>query len=134
LLLDRACPSGGWNFGNSVVFDSELPAYVPTTALALLSLQDYQETAALEPALKFIERHALAESSSMAFALAMLALTTLRRTEASSARRPAPSMSELSAALERQLSTTAEMGSVLGVAMGLYALKQTTEPDGAFRI
>lgn len=122
LLLDRACPSGGWNFGNSVVFDSELPAYVPTTALALLSLQDRRD-AALEPALKFLEREALAESSSMALALAALALAIFDR-----------SVSALSIALERQLSITAEIGSLLGLAMGLYALKQTQEPDAAFRI
>jgi hypothetical protein len=123
LLLDRACPSGGWNFGNSKVFDSELPPYVPTTALALLALQDRRSVAAVDSALGFLERDALGESSSMALSLAVLALAAFGR--------PVP---VLVGALERQLSTTAEIGSLLGLAMGLYALRQIKEPDGAFRI
>lgn len=123
LLLDRMCSSGGWNFGNSKVYDSDLPAYVPTTAIALLALQDRPATGALESAVKLLERDALVELSSMALALATLALATWGRT-----------VPEFSKALERQLTTTAEIGSLLGLAMGLYALKQVKDPDGAFTL
>ena len=40
LLQDRVCAGGGWNYGNSNVFNKNLPAYIPTTAIALLALQD----------------------------------------------------------------------------------------------
>ena len=40
ILRDRVCVTGGWNYGNSNVFGKDLPAYVPTTAIALLALQD----------------------------------------------------------------------------------------------
>ena len=40
VLRDRVCVDGGWNYGNSNVFGKNLPAYIPTTAIALLALQD----------------------------------------------------------------------------------------------
>ena len=123
LLLDRACSSGGWNFGNSRVYESDLPPYVPTTAIALLALQDRPVTAPFDAALTFLEHDALVESSSMSLALAALALSAWNRT-----------LPALSTALERQLITTAEIGSLLGLGIGLYALKQIKDPDAAFRL
>jgi hypothetical protein len=38
-LLDRACPSGGWNFGNPVVLGKALPPTPPESALAMLALR-----------------------------------------------------------------------------------------------
>jgi hypothetical protein len=38
MLLDRACPQGGWNAGNSVVFGVELDPHPDFTAMALLAL------------------------------------------------------------------------------------------------
>ncbi len=38
-LLDRAVPSGGWNVGSPVMFDSEVPATIVDTCLVLISLQ-----------------------------------------------------------------------------------------------
>lgn len=40
MLLDRACPSGGWNAGNSVVFGVNLDPQPDFTAMALLALVD----------------------------------------------------------------------------------------------
>lgn len=40
MLLDRACVGGGWNAGNSVVYEVPLTAHVESTAIALLALQD----------------------------------------------------------------------------------------------
>ena len=40
MLLDRTCPSGGWNAGNSVVFDVALDPHPDFTAMALLALRD----------------------------------------------------------------------------------------------
>ena len=40
MLYDRACPGGGWNAGNGIVFGSPLHAYIDTTAVALLALTE----------------------------------------------------------------------------------------------
>ena len=39
LLLDRACPDGGWNYGNRLVRGVALTAMTSTTALAAMALQ-----------------------------------------------------------------------------------------------
>lgn len=38
MLVDRACPGGGWNAGNSVVFGVDLNPHPDFTAMALLAL------------------------------------------------------------------------------------------------
>ncbi len=38
-LRDRACPSGGWNFGNPMMIGKALPATLPETAVALLAVR-----------------------------------------------------------------------------------------------
>jgi len=44
MLLDRACPTGGWNAGNGIVFSAGLSAHIDTTAIALLALTDDQKS------------------------------------------------------------------------------------------
>jgi hypothetical protein len=39
MLQDRACPGGGWNYGNSRVMGQDLEPYPDTTAIALLGLR-----------------------------------------------------------------------------------------------
>ena len=59
LLQDRVCAGGGWNYGNSNVFNKNLPAYIPTTAIALLALQDRQDEAFVRNSLTYLEKHAV---------------------------------------------------------------------------
>ena len=59
LLQDRVCAGGGWNYGNSNVFNKNLPAYIPTTAVALLALQDRQDEAFVRDSLTYLEKHAV---------------------------------------------------------------------------
>jgi hypothetical protein len=42
MLLDRACPGGGWNYGNKRVLDVALEPYPDTTAIALLGLHGHR--------------------------------------------------------------------------------------------
>lgn len=74
LLVDRMCAGGGWNYGNSNVFGSDLIAYVPTTAIGLLSLQDRRETAAVQESLRFLRARGHSEPSVLALALATICL------------------------------------------------------------
>jgi len=39
VLRDRECVDGGWNYGNRIVLEEELPPFVQTTAISLLSLR-----------------------------------------------------------------------------------------------
>ena len=40
MLFDRACPGGGWNAGNGVVYESRMSPHIDDTAIALLALRD----------------------------------------------------------------------------------------------
>ncbi len=73
-LADRVCSEGGWNYGNSNVFGSELTPQVPTTALALLSLQDVKPTPYIARSLSYLETHQQEETGGMALSFACIGL------------------------------------------------------------
>jgi len=104
---------GGWNYGNSNMLGQELRGYVPTTAIALLALQDRRSLPEVERSIDFLERSATTEVSGSALALAWLALTALDR--------PAPTA--LREALVAQAPTTISFGNQMSAAMLLYALR-----------
>jgi hypothetical protein len=74
LLRDRVCANGGWNYGNSNVFDKNLPSYVPATAIVLLALQDLGDDNLVRAGLDYLEEHAQEHPSTRALALSVLAL------------------------------------------------------------
>jgi hypothetical protein len=113
LLLDRSCIAGGWNYGNANAFGEELKPFVPTTAIALLSLKDRASAAPVQRSLDFLERHATAERSGVSLSLALMALSAFKRPAAADARQ----------ALIEQLPTTASFGNQMAAAMALYALE-----------
>lgn len=76
LLFDRCSPSGGWNYGNPVVFGKVLPPYIPTTAVALLALQDRRDHPVVEQSLRFLQANWLEEPSGLALALTLICLRT----------------------------------------------------------
>ena len=122
LLLDRCCVQGGWNYGNSNMFGRELHPYVPTTAIALLALQTQSAGHAFERSVSFLSGQAAIERSSYAMSIARIALQVLGRDD-----------SALTDALDRQVSMTCDLGSQLGAAQALYALRQHDD-YAAFRV
>ena len=82
VLFDRMCDGGGWNYGNSEVLGQDLRPYVPTTALALLALQDKAAHPAVESSLAWLSANALSERSAMALSLVAIALAVFRRPHA----------------------------------------------------
>lgn len=75
-LLDRACPDGGWNFGNPAMFGKRLPALIPETAMALLALRTLGvkiEGASVQAGLAYL-RSAPTAPTSLELALGSLAL------------------------------------------------------------
>ena len=75
MLVDRACPGGGWNAGNGMVFGAALNAHIDTTAIALLALTTNEVSPAEYQGLAWL-RPASAECSS-AYSLAWSALAFL---------------------------------------------------------
>ena len=72
LLIDRCCREGGWNYGNSNVFGKDLRPYVPTTAVALMALQDQRGAHQVTRSLEWMTARGTQEVSVMALALALL--------------------------------------------------------------
>ncbi len=122
LLLDRSCVMGGWNYGNSNMFGAELHAYVPTTAVALLALQDRAREAPVQRSLDFLSAQATWERSSYSISLARIALNVIGTGDGS-----------LEESLSHQVATTCDMGNQLGSAQALYALRKYDD-HAAFRL
>ena len=54
MLLDRACPGGGWNAGNAVVYGVPLRPHVDATALALAALRFHHNVPIVRDSLTWI--------------------------------------------------------------------------------
>lgn len=113
MLVDRCCDQGGWNYGNSNMMGQQLKPFVPTTALALLSLQDRQSLPAVVRSLAFLEQVATSERSGTALALALMALRAHGR--------PTRTVRDT---LLAQVPTTLGLGKVAAAAMTLVALDE----------
>jgi hypothetical protein len=74
MLYDRMCHGGGWNYGNSVVFDVDLSPYADATAIALISLQDRRADGRVRLSLDVLRRLASDVGSGPALAWATLCL------------------------------------------------------------
>jgi hypothetical protein len=57
MLLDRACPQGGWNAGNAVVYGVPLRPHVDTTALALAALRFHHNLPTVHSCLTWLIRN-----------------------------------------------------------------------------
>ena len=73
MLMNRRCDDGGWNYGNSRVWNTVLPSYPETTGIALLGLQN-RPAAELKPSLAIAERYWRETQSPLARAWLHIAL------------------------------------------------------------
>jgi len=78
MLLDRMCPGGGWNAGNSVVFGVALQPHIDATAIALLALLHYPAAAAIESSLRWLGARAVQCPSPFSIPWAVLAMDVYR--------------------------------------------------------
>ncbi len=74
MLLDRACPMGGWNAGNGVVYGVALKPHIDATATALLALQGSGHEDKVQKALDYVAAAAIKCPSPYSVAWAVLAL------------------------------------------------------------
>ena len=120
LILNRTCESGGWNFGNASAVGQDLRAYVPTTALALIALQDRRETPQVERSLGWLREGRLKEASAMALALTAICFRIYGLTG-----------DDVEARLADDLDRAERMGNLQALAMMLYALTLIGTERGA---
>jgi hypothetical protein len=74
MLFDRACPGGGWNAGNGVVYGTALAPHADDTAIALLALNDRVQHPVVQSGVQYLERVAPTLSAPSSLAWAILAL------------------------------------------------------------
>ena len=79
MLLDRACPGGGWNAGNGIVYGVPLAPHVDATAIGLLALDGEQRNDAIASALDWLWRTAATCSAPWSLAWSILALDAYGR-------------------------------------------------------
>jgi hypothetical protein len=56
MLLNRMCPGGGWNAGNSVAFGVPYSPYIDATSIALLSLRGHEDQPCVPESLSWLRR------------------------------------------------------------------------------
>jgi len=83
MLMDRACPGGGWNAGNGVVYGTALAAHADDTAIALLALRGREKDPVVQDSIGYLERVAPTLTAPWSLAWAILALAAHRRRIAS---------------------------------------------------
>lgn len=117
MILDRMCPGGGWNYGNSVVLGEELWPYPDTTALALIALQDVPDRKEIRTSLEALQRMLAENDSGLAVALATLCFRLYRRDVAALRQR-----------LERSFGTLVAQGETRAIALSVLALHEPENP------
>ena len=79
MLLDRACPGGGWNAGNGVVYGVPLASHLDATATALLALHGEDVDDVINSGLDWLERRVMTCSAPWSLAWSLLALDAYDR-------------------------------------------------------
>ncbi len=75
LLLDRAMPGGGWNYGNTRVFHNTLRPFPGPSGVALTALADEPGDARIEAGIEYLRTQLPAVRSPMSLAWGLIGLT-----------------------------------------------------------
>jgi hypothetical protein len=116
MLLDRSCPRGGWNAGNSVVFGVELDPHPDFTAMAILALRHspHASHAIVHRSLEYLPRRLNASCSPYSLAWAVLALSAYEH----------PGAAELRERLEAAIASRMAVFPPRTLALAALALEQ----------
>ena len=115
MLLDRACPSGGWNAGNSVAFGVELSPHPDFTAMTLIALRGCVQADRLlfRASLDYLARRLEISQSIYSLAWAVMALSAYGHEGACRLRKQ----------LEKAVTARADIGSTRVLALAALALE-----------
>jgi hypothetical protein len=94
LLLDRAIPSGGWNYGNAAVLANTLRPFPETTGVVLTALAGEPRSPAVERAIAFLSTELPRIRTPLSLGWGLIGLTALGA-------RPAEAGTWLAEAIER---------------------------------
>ncbi len=83
MLFDRACPAGGWNAGNGVVYGAAVAPHADDTAIALLALSDRGKDDVVQRGVQYLECLAPTLTAPWSLSWAILALAAHQRPLAS---------------------------------------------------
>jgi hypothetical protein len=123
LLFNRQCVSGGWNAGNAQALGRDLNAYVPTTAVALLALQDRRDSTSVKRGQRYLMESWRREPAGLALGLALLACRIGRL-----------STSDIEAALVEAGTRTGFLGNLAVTGVAHYALTTGGHGPHAFAL
>jgi len=79
MLMDRACPGGGWNAGNGVVYGAVVAPHPDDTAIALLALSNRPQDPVVQSSVDYLERTGPTLTAPWSLAWVILALAAHRR-------------------------------------------------------
>ena len=79
MLMDRACPRGGWNAGNGVVYGVPLAPHPDDTAIALLALGNRAQHPVVQASVDWLEQTAPTLTAPWSLAWIILALAAYGR-------------------------------------------------------
>jgi hypothetical protein len=79
MLIDRACPGGGWNAGNGLVYGTLVAPHADDTAIALLALSDRKDNPVVQSGVQWLERAAPMLAAPWSLAWSVLALAAHNR-------------------------------------------------------
>ena len=122
MIANRVCEGGGWNYGNASVIGQDLRPYVPSTAIALVALQDRRAVPAVNSSLAWLSGARSSEPSATALALAAIGLG-VNGIEAN----------DVEARLAGDLDRVERIGNLQAMAMMLYVLTADRHRMAAFR-
>ena len=74
MLLDRACPNGGWNAGNGIVYGAPMAPHLDATAIALLAVRSEPRHELIERSLAWLEHQSSSCSAPWSLAWSIIAL------------------------------------------------------------
>jgi hypothetical protein len=75
MILDRQLPSGGWNYGNTVVFGKELPPIPECTGHALCALAGFTEPDSVKRSIDYLKREATRIRTPLSLSWSLFGLT-----------------------------------------------------------
>ena len=123
MLLDRACPQGGWNAGNGTVFGAALTPHIDATAIGLLAVTEVTHPT-LVRSLNWLS-HAGADCFS-AYSLAWAALALSMHQD--------PSRDHCIEKLRRVLSSRASIANIETLSLAAIATNAVEENINPFRL
>jgi hypothetical protein len=122
-LADRCCVSGGWNTGNSNMLGKELLPYVPTSALALLALQDRRALPEVPRSVAWLTANWQREPSPLALSLTQIAMSLHRQ-----------SPDDVERALRAHVAAAGPAQNIATRAISLYALSGSRHEYAALAV